>query len=310
MVPTGPADLSALNYHGGNVNRQSAIALGVAVFIGLIAVYLANAFLSGVQENQQGTSGPVNTTKVVVAAQPIEYGKPLTPLNVKLVDWPANSVPQGALTSVPDATRNRNALQAIAAGEPIMSSRVTGTDGRSTLSIKLPAGQMAVAIPINDVAGVAGFVRPGDLVDVLLTRQIPGEGARNTDKMVDVIMQAVPVLAIDQTADKSKSEPATGKTATLQVDTLGAQKLALARELGTLNLGLRSIASEDQGKARTVLARDLSGRSLFIAQRQTAAAPAAPPRAAMPPLPPRYTGPTMTIYRKGQPTNYEVRHVF
>lgn len=283
--------------------------------IGLIAVYLANAFFTGVQENQQSASGPVNTTKVVVASQPIEYGKPLTPLNVKLVDWPANSVPQGALTNLADATRKRNALQAIALGEPIMASRVTGTDGRATLSVTLPAGQMAVAIPINDVAGVAGFVRPGDLVDVLLTRQIPGEGSRASDKMADVILQSVPVLAIDQTADKSKTEPASGKTATLQVDTLSAQKLALARELGTLSLGLRAVASADaaaaEGKPRTVLARDLSGRSLFIAPRQTAMAPAATaPRAAMPPLPPRYTGPTMTIYRKGQPTDYEVRHVF
>lgn len=297
------------------MNRQSAIALAAAVFVGVIAVIIANAFFTGTQNAGTTEVKRASLTRIVVASQAIEFGKPLTNTNTRLADWPAGTVPPGAFTNLADAQRNRIAMQAIAAGEPILASRVTGTDGRATLAAALPPGMVAVSLPISDVTGVSGFVRPGDLVDIILTRQIPGEGAGQQDKMTDVILRQVAVLGIDQVADKSKTEAVVGKTATVQVDTLGAQKLALARELGTLSLGLRSLASvEDTGPTRTVLARDLAGRQLFIARRS--AATPAPQRAAASPapaavaMPPRYYGPTMTVYRKGKPTDYEVRHVF
>lgn len=313
------------------MNRQSAIALGVAVMIGLVAVYLANAFFSGVQQRQEDVVRQTRLTKIVVAAQAIEFASPLTNTNVSLVDWPAANVPVGAYTSLAEATKNRVALQPIAAGEPILAARVSGTDGRATLSVNLPTDKVAIAIPINDVAGVGGFVRPGDLVDVLLTRQIPGQGATPNDKMTDVVLQAVPVLAIDQVADKAKTDPALGKTATLQVDTLGAQKLALARELGSLTLALRNVATPAQAMASTVTQRDLGGGGRYILARgggggaprpqgmiggalgiaadRLPTVPVVTGGARMPVIP-RYSGPTMTIYRKGQPTDYEVKHVY
>lgn len=314
---------------GDAVNRQSAIALGVAVLIGLIAVYLANAYFSGIQQRQEDVVRKTRLTKIVVAAQPVDFAAPLTNTNVVLVDWPSANVPVGAFVTVAEATKNRVALQPIAAGEPILAARVSGTDGRATLSVNLPRDKVAVAIPVNDVSGVGGFVRPGDLVDVLLTRQIPGVGSTPSDKMTDIVLQAVPVLAVDQVADKSKTDPALGKTATLQVDALGAQKLALARELGTLTLALRNIATPVEGFASTVTARDLGGSGIRIARGpggpsgpMAGAFPAAanrlpplpgigtPGAGARPPFMPRHTGPVMTVYRKGQPTEYEVNHVF
>lgn len=306
------------------MSRQSAIALGVAVLIGLIAVYLANAFFSGMQQRHEDVVKQTRLTKIVVAAQPIGFAAPLTNTNVELVDWPAASIPAGTFTSVADATKNRVALQPIVAGEPILGVRVSGTDGRATLSVTLPRDKVAVAIPINDVAGVGGFVRPGDIVDVMLTRQIPGVGSTPEDKMTVVVLQAVPVLAIDQVADKDKTDPALGKTATLQVDTLGGQKLSLARELGTLTLALRNIATPAEGFASVVTARDLGGTGIriargpmmsggLIAQAMTTAAVRLPPLPGiMPKLPiaPRHTGPVMSIYRKGLPTEYEVNHVY
>lgn len=321
------------------MNRQSAIALTVAVLIGLVAVYLANAFFSGVQQRQEDVVRKTHLSRIVVAAQPIDFAAPLTNTNVVLADWPAASVPVGAFTSLAEATRSRVALQPIAAGEPILATRVSGTDGRASLSVNLPRDKVAVAIPINDVSGVGGFVRPGDLVDVLLTRQIPGAGTTPSDKMTDVVLQAVPVLAIDQVADKAKTDPALAKTATLQVDGLGAQKLALARELGSFTLALRNIASPVQDFASTVTPRDLGGSGLRIARgpapamamaprvsgpiapAMVAAAvrlpglprigtPGAGPGGGSPSLAPRHTGPVMVVYRKGQPTEYEVSHVY
>jgi len=317
------------------MNRQSAIALGAAVLIGLVAVFIANAFFTGVQQQHEAVLKQARLTRIAVATQGIAFGSPLTNTNVTLADWPAGSVPTGAFATIEEATRHRVAIQPIVAGEPILATRVSGTDGRATLSVNLPPDKVAVSIPINEVAGVGGFVRPGDLVDVLVTRQIPGLNSGTTDKMTDVVLQAVPVLAIDQVADKQKTDPAVAKTATLQVDGYGAQKLALARELGSLTLALRNVASPVVPGAGTVTARDLggSGVRLAIARVPASRPPSRPagglwgpgmvaaadrlpvipagtrPQAShLPVVVPHPGGPMMTVYRKVQPTEYEVSH--
>lgn len=297
------------------MNRQNIIVLGIAIFLGLIAVFIANAMFSGVEDRQASVVKQARLARIAVAAAPIDFGVPLTSINVKMLDWPEGSVPPGAFRTMNEATTQRVALQALMPGEPIVASRVSGKDGRATLATTLPTDKVAVSIPINEVSGVAGLVRPGDSVDVLLTRQIPGDGARQDDKMTDVVMAAVPVLAIDQVFDRSKTEAAAGKTATLQVDGFGAQKLALARELGTLSLVLRNVASPTIDGFATVTSRNLSNSRLYIGQRNTAPAAAAvpaamrlpPPTASLSmPIKPVFNGPSMTVYRRGKPTDYEV----
>jgi pilus assembly protein CpaB len=104
--------------------------LGVAVLIGLIAVYLANAYFSGIQQRQDDIVKQTRLTKIVVAVQAVDFAAPLTNTNVALVDWPSAHVPAGSFVSVDDATKNRVALQPIAAGEPIIAARVSGTVDR------------------------------------------------------------------------------------------------------------------------------------------------------------------------------------
>ena len=242
--------------------------------------------------------------RIVVATQGLAFGAPLSSQNVRLVNWPANSVPEGAFTSMEEATKARVALRPIVPGEPVLASKVSGANGRATLSANLPVGLLAYSIPISDVAGVAGFVRPGDIVDVLLTRKIPGIGASDSDKMSDVVLAAVPVLGIDQVSDESNTTPAVGKTATLQVDTMGAQKLALSSQLGVMSLALRNVGDQVQGYNRTVTSRELSQSRLAIGGRSGGGGVSLP-RYAAAPLPgvpglnivPRPTGPSMTIVR-------------
>lgn len=299
---------------GGKVNRQSAIALGVAILIGLVAVYLANTYLTGVQQVSEDKQVQAKLTKIAVASQTIELGLPLTNTNVAMVDWPANSVPQGSFNNLEAATRNRMALDKIVPGEPILANRVSGPDGRATLSVRLPANQYAVSVSVNAVSGVAGFVRPGDLVDVLLTRPIPLDNA-NGAKMTDVVLQSVPVLAIDQVLDKQNTEAAVGATATLQVDMKGAQKLALAREMGSLSLALRNLEPGPEPRPNTVIPRDLGANRYHMARTSTPRSSAPAPAKSAPSvskqlMPPRYYGPTMTIVRQDKPTVYEVPHGF
>lgn len=301
--------------------QRNLIIVGIAVFLGLIAVYLANTYFS-VRETQQAEVAQANQmARIVVASQELAFGTPITTQNVRLANWPAASVPQGAFTSLEDATKSRVALRPIVPGEPVLASKVSGANGRATLSANLPAGQVAFAIPVNDVSGVAGFIRPGDTVNVLLTRQIPGDGSTSSDKMTDVVLEDVPVLGIDQTSDENKTDPAVGKTATLQVDTRGAQKLALAQQLGSLSLALRNVADQPGGVHPTVTQRDISASRLYIGQRAGSASGGSAParamngaaRAVQPPSgnppamrAPRFYAPTMTIVRGTKTSQEEV----
>lgn len=297
------------------MNRNGVIALTVAVVIGLVGVYLLNIMLSGLENRRAAEDRAAQMTQVVVAAKPIAFGATINELNAKIVSWPKGVVPKGAFHSFQELGGRRVALQSIVEGEPLLASRVSGKSGRATLSVNLQPDKLAVSVPINDVTGVSGFVRPGDAVDVLLTRQIPGDNASGSDRMTDVVMQAVRVLAIDQVADPGKTDPSIPKTATLEVDQNGAQRLTLARELGSLSLALRNVASQPGEQPNTVTPRDFMSKFARLdapVQRAVAAPPPAP--SVRPPLsklpPPKPKGPTMTIYRKATPTDYEVKNAF
>ncbi|MFA7588017.1 MAG: Flp pilus assembly protein CpaB [Novosphingobium sp.] len=299
------------------------ILAGAAVFVGLLAVFIANTWFSSVEKRQEDVVQQQKLSRIVVAMQDMAFGTPLSGQNLKLAAWPAASVPAGAFTSLDEAMKGgRVALRPIVAGEPVLASKVSGPDGRASISANLPAGKLAFAIPINDVSGVGGFVRPGDMVDVLLTRRIPGDGATDQDKMTDVVLEAVPVIGIDQVADEKKTDPAIGKTATLEVDTVGAQKLALARELGVLSLALRNVQDALTGRRPTVVPRQLSANPYYIPQRRTGGAATSAPAsraalaAVMPGLPgvlpaasapARPKGPTMTVVRGSDSSVYEVQ---
>ncbi len=288
--------------------QRNIFTIGIAIFLGLIAVYLANSYFSGVETKQAAIAQQQKMARIVVATQGLAFGSTLSSQNVHLVNWPADSIPEGAFTSLEQATSNRVALRPIVPGEPVLASKVSGTNGRATLSANLPVGQLAYAIPISDVAGVGGFVRPGDVVDVILTRKIPGVGASDTDKMSTVVLEAIPVLGIDQVLDDSKTEPAVGKTATLQVDTMGAQKLALSTQMGVLTLALRNVGDQALGLHPTLTSRDLGARRIYApasggpairrAAPRMVAAGILPTPIRSPALPaPQSLGPKMTIVR-------------
>lgn len=239
---------------------RNLIILGIAIVAGLFAVYLANAYFSSAEEREERRAEELRMARIAVATQDVAFGQPLTETNTRLVNWPASSVPAGAFTSIQEAINGgRVALRPITVGEPILASKVSGTDGRATLASNLPEDMRAVAIPVNNVAGVGGFVRPGDVVDVMLTRQIPGEGSQTTDKMTTVVLENVQVLAADLVADENQTQPVITQTVTLQTDLFGAQKLALAREVGTFTLALRNVENQTVGGTETVVVTDLGG---------------------------------------------------
>ncbi len=244
--------------------NRNIIIIAIAALLGIIAVVVANSYLSGVEKSQERAAEQNRLVQIAVARVPMEYGTALTAENIRMVSWPATSVPAGAFQSTkallgPEA---RVALRPIEAGEPILPGKVTGPGGRASISALIEPDMRAVAVRINDVAGVAGFILPDDAVDVLLTRTPKTEVEGQIDPITDVLLQNVRVIAIDQRANDKNNQTKVGKTATLLVDQQGAQKLALASSVGSLSLALRNAANQDVFMAQTVGTRDLGQGSV------------------------------------------------
>lgn len=299
------------------MRRQSLIAIGIALILGLFAVYLANIFLSNTE--QRAKVADAGTTRVAVAAVALDYGAALTPEKVRFANLPRDSIPPGAFTSLPSLMPNgkaRIALRPMLPNEPILASKVTGEGQSASIAALLPDGMRAAAVRVNDVSGVAGFIQPNDTVDVLITRQMASTGASSRDaKMTDVLLQGVRVIAIDQNAKNADGTPVLAKTATLEVTPVDSQKLALAQEVGQLSLVLRKPGLEQSnGALSTVSMRDLRYGTYSPARLITAAPSivrAAAPRVAIArrarpaPVPQRAAN-DVEVVRGTQGSKYEV----
>ena len=242
-------------FGGMRMRRQTLIALGIAVLLGIFAVYLANTFLSNTE--RKATVAQAGMTKVAVAVVPLNYGVDITADKIRFADYPAASVPPGSFRNLAEllpAGKRRVALRPMLVNEPILANKISGEGQGASIAALLPDGMRAAAVRINDVSGVAGFVQPNDSVDVLITHQAPGGDAQ----MTDVLLQNIRIIAIDQDAQGADGKPVLAKTATLEVNPLDAQKLALAQQVGQLSLVLRKPGEDQNNPAvKTISMGDL-----------------------------------------------------
>jgi pilus assembly protein CpaB len=244
------------------VRASTIVMVAFAVLFGLLAVFLAQTWLNNQAEMRmrslEANKKPEAAARtVVVASRALRFGDELGTMSLREVPWPENALPAGAFANVAELTASKRVvLMPIDANEAILASKITGPGQRATLSAMLQDGMKAVTIRVNDVEGVAGFVLPGDHVDVVLTRQTDKDSATN-----DVVIQNARVLAIDQLADARAEKPSVVKAVTLEVDVINAQKLALASTVGTLSLLLRKAGELAEGISRRVTLTDL-GRAI------------------------------------------------
>jgi pilus assembly protein CpaB len=241
------------------VRTSTFVMVGFAVLFGLLAVFLAQIWLNNTADQRlksleaQRKPAPASRT-IVVAGKPLRFGDELTAGALREVPWPEDALPAGAFSRIAElASPKRVVLMPIDVNEAVLASKITGPGQRATLSAMLGPGMTAVTIRVNDVEGVAGFVLPGDRVDVVLTRQ--GAGANVTN---DVVLQGVRVLAIDQVADERAEKPSVVKTVTLEVDVVDGQKISLASSVGTLSLLLRKAGDTVDAATRRVTQEELS----------------------------------------------------
>jgi pilus assembly protein CpaB len=243
------------------VRASTIVMIGFAVVFGLIAAFLAQSWLNSKAEERmrsleaQNRKQPVVTQTIVVASRALRFGAELSGASLREVAWPGETPPAGAFRTIQEITSKgkRVVLASFEENEPILNTKITGPGQRATLAAVLNEGMKAVTIRVNDVEGVAGFVLPGERVDIVLTRQFEKGNAVN-----DVVMQNARVLAIDQLADERSEKPSVARAVTLEVDINGAQKLMLAAQVGTLSLALRKAGEVAAQDTRRVTNADLS----------------------------------------------------
>lgn len=239
------------------MRTSTFVMIGFAVLFGAIAVFLSQIWLNNQAdlrmkslEAHKKAEPPAHT--IVVAAEPLRFGDELSARALREVPWPSDALPAGAFGKIADLmSGKRVVVMPIDVNEAVLASKVTGPGQRATLSATLQAGMKAVTIRVNDVEGVAGFVLPGDHVDVVMSRS--DQGASTSD----VVLQNARVLAIDQLADERADKPSVAKAVTLEVNVAGGQKLALASAVGNLSLMLRKAGELTETRPRRITLADL-----------------------------------------------------
>jgi pilus assembly protein CpaB len=241
------------------------VVLTIAIGAGGVA-----AMLSGKETPAPPPPAPVAQMDVVdllVAKTDIPIGRAITAQDVEWQTWPVKA----ASPQFTQKANNPNAIAQIvgsvprvsfASGEPIREDKLIKATGSGYMAAVLPVGMRAISTEITPETGAAGFILPNDRVDVILTSADRVDGKENYKSRT--ILTDVRVLAIDQTIEeKNGQRTVMGKIATLEVAPSNAEKLSLARRLGSISLVLRGLA--EQGAAGTATESSLtSGDTITI----------------------------------------------
>jgi len=236
------------------------LPLVFAVVMGLVAVALINRYLTQQRqalerERQKIMSAYQAPVQVVAAAADLPEGQQLDRSHLQMMTVPERFV-QPYATSSPEDVVGKVTIAPIAAGEQILSNKLRRADevpAGSTLSSLTPKGKRAVTIAVDTLAGVGGFIRPGDLIDVLLSLQVPTPGQSQPGQVTLTLFQDVPVLAIDRETKPVPAKEPEGTTkqapppqqpqqqfmVTLALTPQETAFLLFARDQGRIQLSLR-----------------------------------------------------------------------
>lgn len=241
--------------------KKIALLVGALLIAAVTAVMAKNMFMGASAPQAEAAAVPMGP-KILVARKPLEVGTIVDAESFTFQPWPADLV-QNAYYSEgqPDAdvqkllgTVVRNP---VTAGQPLTRGSLVGPGDRGFLAAALGPGMRAVTIPAPDrTGGVAGFVFPGDRIDLVLTQDVEGGGDGPPLKVSETVVRNLRVLALDQRLDSKDKD---GKTIVTKPDTVTleatpriAEKIAVAQKIGTLSISLRSIADTTAELERAV----------------------------------------------------------
>lgn len=261
---------------------------------------------------QANSGGPkVVTQPVVIANRDIPEGAAIDRLALTLANWPVQTIPPGTYSTM-DSVVGRVTRVNVFTGEPMVPGRLAPSGTGPGLELKIPPGQRAMAVRINDVAGISGLIQPNSRVDVLVTIQEP-----NTSKQIaKLFMENMRVLSVGTEVQRDAGGKASSATTvTLGVTPEEAERLAVAMNQGAIQLVLRGYGDPDSVRTRgatstDVLAQLKGGRPVEVEAPKSGVvrrspvrrAPAAPPVIVMRPVPPPPPpdSAVVNVYRAGK----------
>ena len=223
------------------------IALGLAILFGVVAVILVNKWLSGQNPTVavERSSENIPLAQIVVAASDLNIGSRLTEENLSLSKWPRSNIPKGAFENIEDVEGRVN-ISKMFAGTPVLGVELAAPGSGAGLVAVIKPGMRAMAIKVNEVTGVGGFILPNTFVDVI---SIQKKGKKKTAK---TLLKKIEVLAIAQETYIEEGKPKVVRTVTLELTPEEARKLALETNEGSIQLVLRNPLDEKEVKPKVV----------------------------------------------------------
>ncbi len=246
--------------------KKVALLIGALVIAVVTAVMAKNMFTGAGADQANAASAVPMGPKVLVARKALPVGTIVDAESLAFQAWPKELVQNAYYTEgAPDAdvtkligTVVRNP---ITAGQPLTKGALVGPNDRGFLAAALGPGMRAVTVPVSNTSGVAGFIFPGDRVDMVLTQEVPGGGDGPPLKVSETIIRNLRVLATDQRVDSKNEEGKTVvktfNTVTVEVTPRIGEKITVAQQVGSLSLQLRSIADNTAELERAVAAGDV-----------------------------------------------------
>lgn len=248
------------------MDGRKIILLVGALIVAAITAFMARTLMVGTPApvaDASSTNQPpvVEGVEVLVATRALPVGTILGPEALKFIPWPKDLI-EGAYFKREGT--DLKSLQgtvvryAISAGQPLTQGALVRPGDRGFLAAALGAGMRAVTVPVSAQSAVAGFVFPGDRVDLILTQSVSGGGDGPPLKASETVLRNLRVLATDQKTDKQTDEAGntvvtTYSTVTVEATPRIAEKIAVAQTIGSLSLSLRSIA-DNQGELEAAIA--------------------------------------------------------
>src|SRR3954464_4363074 len=247
--------------------KKVALLVGALVIAVVTAIMAKNMFAgAGAQQANAAPAAVPLGPKVLVAKKAMPVGTIIDADSFSYQPWPKELMQsayyiEGSPDANPQSLLGTVVRNAITAGQPVTRGSLVGPQDRGFLAAALGPGMRAITVPVNASTGVAGFVFPGDHVDMVLTQQVKGGGDGPPLKVSETIVRNLRVLATDQRiTDKDKDgkiEVKTFANVTIEVTPKIAEKVAVAQSMGTLSLSLRSIADNTAELERAVATGDV-----------------------------------------------------
>lgn len=236
-------------------NKRLFVVLAGATVFGLVAAVAVSRYLS----SAQAFSRDMNS--VVIAKGDIALGTKLEAGHLTAVQFPKDATPEGAFDSA-EKLVGRVVVVNVAAREPVTDFKLAPEGSAAGLSSVIPEGYRAMTVKVDDVVGVAGFARPGALVDIVVVIEPSGDRLNTQGPISKIVLQNIKVLASGQDIDQPKNddrEAQQAKAVTLQVTPEQAEKLALASSEGKLQLVMRNSIDQNDEQTQGVDKRTLLG---------------------------------------------------